>query len=167
MKDKKFLIIDDIPAVAAGIKERIINCFDALDENINCFYFIDDALDFLESNIPDIIIIDLAMDCVGLTEIEREKSVHSQLIGWFVLRNYILSGEFKEKLQNTHCYIFSGYTKIFPDILGVNSNYNGVNIDAVNQRLAEFRDNIYFVPKVGTSWCTNELIKAIKDHSNL
>ena len=99
MNNKKILIVEDIPSVANGIKDRIISCLETIEENINCFYFSDEALVFLESNRPDIIIIDLAMDSVGLSKNERENSVYSRLTGWVILNEHILNGEFKEKLK--------------------------------------------------------------------
>jgi len=165
MNNKKILIVEDIPSVANGIKDRIISCLETIEENINCFYFSDEALVFLESNRPDIIIIDLAMDSVGLSKNERENSVYSRLTGWVILNEHILNGEFKEKLKYTHCYIFSGYAKVFANTLGLSTDDNGVNLEAINQRLSEFRDNLFFVPKVGADGGASELIKAIKDHS--
>lgn len=161
----KVLIIEDMEVVAKGIKEKIVNDLNIPKEKIAYRCFADEALDFLEQNTPKIIIIDLAMDSVGLTKEDQIESKNSRLTGWVFLKNYVLDGNLKDRLENTHCYIFSGYGSLFSSELGIVSSNSRIDIGIINQKISEVRQNIHFVPKSGTDGGASDLIRAIKRYS--
>lgn len=159
------LIVEDIEIVAKGIKEKITTSFGLHEETVNYFCFADEALLFLEENTPKIIIVDLAMDSVGLSQEDQVESKNARLTGWIFLKNYVFNGNLKDKLENTHCYIFSGYGPLFSSELGIVQTDGRINMGMINKKLSEIRRNVYFVPKSGTDGGASELINAIKKHS--
>ena len=159
-------IIEDIYSVSKGLKERIVNDLNIQKEKVNCFSFVDEALEFLEKNTPQIIIVDLAMDSVGLPKDDQLEAKNARLTGWVFLKKYVIDGTFKDKLENTHCYIFSGYGRIFSTEIGVTSIDGKIDISKINKKLSEIRNYLYFVPKAGADGGASELIKAIQTNSN-
>ena len=159
------LAVEDISKVSTGIKERITNEFNINENSVFCFNYADDALDFLEKNSPKIIIVDLAMASDGLPKEDRNATKNSRLTGWVILKNYVFNGEFKNKLKNTHCYIFSGYGKIFCKEIGITMTNDTIDINEINKKLKEIRANLYFVPKKGVDGGASELVNMIKLHS--
>ena len=145
----KFVVCDDIPRVTRTIKDMLINELSLEDKDVVCFNFTDYLLNFLRNNSCDNIIIDLAMDSTGLPQKEREDCKSSTLTGWIFIKNYIINGEFKDKLKNTNIYIFSGYGNILSKELGINVENDRFDIDSLCKELSNYGDNIHFFKKKG------------------
>lgn len=94
----KFVICDDIPGVARTIKDMIVNELSLRENDVKCFSFTDNLLDYFKNNSCDNIIIDLAMDSTGLPKKDRDASKSSTKLTVEELKtaqNYIAeAGEF-------------------------------------------------------------------------